>query len=78
MYLLLFQNTGDRFDRKTEYFKEECAKFSKAGHHISEMVYGQEHNVTKGWKERNEDFENWYKKMISSPQYGIPSFLEFQ
>ena len=48
---------------KMEYFKEECEKFSKIGLLIAKMCLGQEHFVTKDWKERNEDFENWlYKK----------------
>ena len=40
----------------------ECEKLSKIGLQIAKMVGGQENSVTKEWKERNQDFQNWYKK----------------
>ena len=40
----------------------ECEKLSKIGLQIAKMVAGQENSVTKEWKERNQDFQNWYKK----------------
>ena len=43
---------------KMEYFKRECEKLSKVGYQIAKMYCGQEHPVTKEWKEINQDFEN--------------------
>ena len=40
----------------------ESEKLSKIGLQIAKMVAGQENSVTKEWKERNQDFQNWYKK----------------
>ena len=47
---------------KREYFKEECEKFSKIGLQIVKMCLGQENVLTKEWKVKNEDFENWCPK----------------
>ena len=40
----------------------ECEKLSKIGLQIAKMVGGQENSVTKEWKERNQDFQNLYRK----------------
>ena len=47
-----------------EYFKQECDKLSKAAHQMSKMCYGKEHDMFKEWKERNQDFENWYNNVL--------------
>ena len=40
-----------------EYFKEECAKFSKIGLQIAKMWgLDQEHDVTKYWEEKTRRF----------------------
>ena len=42
--------------------EEECEKLSKEGLQIAEMIFGQKDSMTKEWKEKNQDFKNWYKK----------------
>ena len=53
-------NSG--FEEKMSYFKEECGKLSRIGIQIAKMCTGFDSDITKEWKERNEDFENWCKK----------------
>ena len=53
---------GERiFLGKMEYFKQEADKLSKPGHQISKMCYGKEHEKSIEWKERNQDFENYFQ-----------------
>ena len=47
---------------KRDYFKEEFVKLSKVGYQISKLAFGKDTPVTKDWKERNEDFDNWFQK----------------
>ena len=50
---------------KTEFagkMEKECRKLSKEGLQIAEMIFGQKDSVTKEWKEKNQDFKNWYRK----------------
>ena len=51
---------------KMEYFKSECEKLSMVGYQIAKMCYGREGKMTKEWKERNQDFENWCKTFLKS------------
>ena len=60
------EDRGGLFFGKMEYFKQECDKLSKAGHQISKMCYGKEHDMFKEWKERNHDFENWHNNVLRS------------
>lgn len=53
-------NSG--FQEKMSYFKEECGKLSRIGIQIAKMCTGIDSDITKEWKERNEDFEIWCKK----------------
>ena len=46
---------------KRDYFKEEFVKLSKVGYQISKLAFGKDTPVTKDWKERNEDFDNWFQ-----------------
>ena len=46
---------------KREYFKLECGKLSKVGYQIAKLVFGKEDDETKDWKERNEDFDKWFR-----------------
>ena len=46
---------------KREYFKQECGQLSKVGYQIAKLVFGKEDNETKDWKERNEDFDKWFR-----------------
>ena len=46
---------------KMDYFKQECDKLSKAGHQISKFCYDKEHETFREWKERNQDFEGWFR-----------------
>ena len=58
---------------KMEYFKRECEKLSEVGYKIAKMCLGQECPLTKEWKERNQDFKEWYKK---NGEKGYGSHLE--
>ena len=55
-----FAGFQKNFD-KIEYFRHECVKLSKVGHQIAKMCFGQQNALTKEWKERNQEFENWCK-----------------
>ena len=66
----------DFFDTwKMEYFKQECDKLSKVGHQIAKMCYGQEHDETIKWKERNQNLENWVRIWFQNSGREIPTFL---
>ena len=47
-----------------QYFKEELEKLSAVGYQIAKMVFGKENSCTKEWKERKEDFEDWFQKFM--------------
>ena len=49
---------------KMEYFKRECGKLSKLAYQISKMFCGQEHTMTKMWKEINQNMENWARNFV--------------
>ena len=52
----------DKFDLDNmEYFKEECQKLSKIGFNLSEIIsgIGSDSSLTKDWKERYCNFEQW-------------------
>ena len=53
---------------KRDYFKEEIVKLSKVGYQIAKLVFGKEGALTKDWKERNEDIDNWFKKWLAMQQ----------
>ena len=56
---------------KMEYFKRECRKFSKIGHQVAKMCFGEEHISTKEWKERYEEFDKWFECHKESFDYNL-------
>ena len=53
---------------KRDYFKEEIVKLSKVAYQIAKLFFGKEGPATKEWKERNEDFDNWFKEWLAMQQ----------
>ena len=50
---------------KRDYFKQEIVKLSKVAYQIAKLFFGKEGPATKEWKERNEDFDNWFKEWLA-------------
>ena len=46
-----------------EFFNGECQKFSQVGLQLSEIISGSNSSLTKDWKERNCNFDEWAKVM---------------
>ena len=46
---------------KMEYFKGECKKLAKIAFQMVKTIRGNDSKLTREWKERYENFENWSK-----------------
>ena len=49
------------FVGKMEIFKGECQKLAKISLPIVKTIYGDDSNFSREWKDRYENFENWFK-----------------
>ena len=47
---------------RMKYFKKHFGKISKVGEKVAETVIGYDDPYTKQWKEKNQNFDDWYSQ----------------
>ena len=50
-------------------FVLECEIFSKVGEQLSKITFGNDDAHYLDWKEKQNNFDNWVKKAITSKQF---------
>ena len=56
-----FVDKMEYFKGKMESFKGECEKLAKITLQIVQTIKGNDSQLTREWKEKYENFENWFK-----------------
>ena len=49
------------FPKKRTLFKRECEELAKITFQMVKTLYGNDSKLTREWKEKSENFENWFK-----------------
>ena len=52
-------------------FSLDCENFAKVGEQFSKIIFGNDDILYLDWKEKQENFDIWVKKAITSNQFAL-------